>query len=29
LREGWEKGDDREFVLETLKDGVEVRTGRP
>jgi hypothetical protein len=24
-----EEGDDREFVLETLKDGVEVRVGRP
>jgi hypothetical protein len=24
-----EDGDDREFVLEVLKGGVEVRTGRP
>jgi hypothetical protein len=25
----WEEGHDREFVLETLKEGVDVRTGRP
>ena len=29
LRGIWEEGDDRGFVLETLKDGVEVRVGRP
>ena len=29
LRGLWEEGDDRDFVLEMLKGGVEVRTGRP
>jgi hypothetical protein len=29
LRSVWEDGDDREFVLETLKSGVDVRPGRP
>jgi hypothetical protein len=29
LRGIWEEGDDRGFVLETLKDGVKVRAGRP
>ena len=29
LRGIWEDGDDREFVLETLQSGVEVRAGRP
>ena len=29
LRDLWEEGDEREFVLETLKGEVEVRTGRP
>jgi hypothetical protein len=29
LRGLWEEGDERGFVLEALKDGVEVRTGRP
>ncbi len=29
LRGIWEDGDDRDFVLETLKSGVGVRTGRP
>ena len=29
LRGIWEDGDDRDFVLEALKGGVEVRTGRP
>lgn len=29
LRDIWEDGDDRDFVLELLKSGVEVRTGRP
>ena len=29
LRGIWEEGDDRGFVLEALKGGVEVRTGRP
>ncbi len=29
LRGVWEEGDDRGFVLEALKGGVEVRTGRP
>ena len=30
LRGIWEEGGDlRDFVLETLKDGVEVRAGRP
>jgi hypothetical protein len=29
LRGIWEEGDDREFVLEALKGGVEVKTGRP
>jgi hypothetical protein len=28
LRGIWEEGDDRGFVLEVLKDGVEVRAGR-
>jgi hypothetical protein len=29
LRGVWEDGDDRGFVLEALKGGVDVRTGRP
>ena len=29
LRGIWEDGDDRDFVLEALKSGVEVRLGRP
>jgi hypothetical protein len=29
LRGVWEDGDDRRFVLESLKGGVEVRAGRP
>ena len=29
LRGLWEEGDDRDFVLEALKDEVEVRVGRP
>jgi hypothetical protein len=29
LRSVWEEGDDRGFVVEVLKSGVEVRTGRP
>jgi hypothetical protein len=29
LRGIWEEGDDRGFVLEALRDGVEVRAGRP
>jgi hypothetical protein len=29
LRGIWEEGDDRGFVLEALKDGVDVRAGRP
>ena len=29
LRGIWEEGDDRHFVVEALKDGVEVRAGRP
>jgi hypothetical protein len=29
LRRAWEEGDDRAFVLEALKGGVEVRAGRP
>ena len=29
LRGIWEDGDDREFVLEALKGGVDVRMGRP
>ncbi len=29
LRGVWEEDDDRGFVVETLKDGVEVRAGRP
>jgi hypothetical protein len=29
LRGIWEEGDDRGFVLEALKGGVEVRAGRP
>jgi hypothetical protein len=29
LRGIWEEGDDREFILETLKSGCEVRAGRP
>jgi hypothetical protein len=29
LRDIWEKGDDRDFVLEALKSGVEVHLGRP
>jgi hypothetical protein len=29
LRGTWEEGDERAFVLEALKDGVEVRAGRP
>ena len=29
LRGLWEEGDDRDFVLEALKSGVEVRPGRP
>ena len=29
LRGIWEDGDDRGFVLEALKGGVDVRTGRP
>ena len=29
LRGIWEEGDDRDFVLEALKGGVEVRAGRP
>jgi hypothetical protein len=29
LRGIWEEGDDRRFVLETLKGGVDVRAGRP
>jgi hypothetical protein len=29
LRGIWEEGDDGGFVLEALKDGVEVRVGRP
>ena len=29
LRGIWEEGDDREFVLETLKGTVEIRAGRP
>ncbi len=29
LRSIWEEGDDREFVLEMLKSGCEVRPGRP
>jgi hypothetical protein len=29
LRGVWEDGEDRGFVLETLKGGVDVRTGRP
>jgi hypothetical protein len=29
LRGIWEEGNDRDFVLEALKDGVEVRAGRP
>jgi hypothetical protein len=29
LRDIWEEGDDRGFVLEALKSGVEVRSGRP
>jgi hypothetical protein len=29
LRGIWEDGDDQDFVLEALRGGVEVRTGRP
>jgi hypothetical protein len=29
LRDIWEEGDDRDFVLEALKSGVEVYPGRP
>ena len=29
LRGVWEEGDDRGFVLETLKGGVDARAGRP
>ena len=29
LRGLWEEGDDRGFVLEALRDGAEVRAGRP
>ena len=29
LRGIWEDGDDREFLLETLQSGVEIRAGRP
>ena len=29
LRDLCEEGDERDFVLRTLKGGVEVRTGRP
>ena len=29
LRGIWEEGDDREFVPEVLKGGVDVRAGRP
>ncbi len=29
LRGIWEEGDDRDFVLEALKSGVEVRSGCP
>ena len=29
LRGFWEDGDDRDFVQETLKSGVDVRAGRP
>jgi hypothetical protein len=29
LRDIWEEGDDRDFVLEALKCGVESREGRP
>ena len=29
LRDMWEEGSDREFVVEALKTGVEVREGRP
>ena len=29
LRGKWEDGDDRDFVLEALKSGVEVRPGGP
>ena len=25
----WDKGDDRDFVLEAVKSGVEIREGRP
>ena len=29
LRDIWEEGDDREFVMKTLQSGVEVGAGRP
>ena len=29
FRDIWEEGDDRDFVLEALKSGVEVRPGGP
>ena len=29
FRDIWEEGDDRDFVLEALKSGVEIRPGRP
>jgi hypothetical protein len=29
LRDIWGEGDDRDFVLEALKSGVEVHLGRP
>lgn len=29
FRDIWEEDDDRDFVLEALKSGVEVRPGRP